>query len=98
MAVSQIAWLRSLLPPRASVSQRERLRAGGGALLGIALTGLVSAVLLGSANAIIDAANSDERVDGLVGLAVAGIVLAAGMWWIYFVIPSAEVLHARRER
>jgi CBS domain-containing membrane protein len=49
--VTQIAWLRSLLPPRASVSQRERLRAAGGALFGLALAGLVRAALLGSAHA-----------------------------------------------
>ena len=44
-------WLRTLLPPRASVSQRERLRSGAGALLGIALTGLLSAALLDSPSA-----------------------------------------------
>jgi low temperature requirement protein LtrA len=32
----------------------------------------------------------------LVGL--AGTALTFGMWWTYFIIPSAEVLHARRER
>lgn len=31
-------------------------------------------------------------------LAVAGIGLAFGMWWIYFVVPFADLLHARRER
>ena len=31
-------------------------------------------------------------------VAVAGIGLTFGMWWIYFVVPSAEVLHVRRER
>jgi len=29
---------------------------------------------------------------------LAGIGLTFGMWWIYFLLPSAEVLHARRER
>ena len=33
---------------------------------------------------------------GLV--AVAGIALTFGMWWIYFIMPSAAVLHVRRER
>ncbi len=33
---------------------------------------------------------------GLV--AVAGIALTFGMWWIYFIVPSAAVLHVRRER
>jgi len=37
-----------LLPARASVSQRERLRAGAGALLGILATGLASAALVDS--------------------------------------------------
>jgi len=32
----------------------------------------------------------------LVGL--AGTALTFGMWWTYFIIPSAEILHARRER
>jgi low temperature requirement protein LtrA len=32
----------------------------------------------------------------LVGL--AGTALTFGMWWSYFIIPSAEVLDARRER
>jgi low temperature requirement protein LtrA len=31
-------------------------------------------------------------------VAVAGIGLTFGMWWIYFVIPSAEALQARRDR
>lgn len=41
-------WLSALLPARASVSQPERLRSAGGALIGIALTGLLSAWALGS--------------------------------------------------
>ena len=32
----------------------------------------------------------------LVGL--AGTALTFGMWWCYFIIPSAEILEARRER
>jgi low temperature requirement protein LtrA len=32
----------------------------------------------------------------LVGL--AGTALTFGMWWIYFIIPAGEVLHAHRER
>ena len=31
-------------------------------------------------------------------LGVAGTALTFGMWWSYFVIPSADVLDARRER
>jgi low temperature requirement protein LtrA len=33
---------------------------------------------------------------GLV--AVAGIALTFGMWWIYFIVPSAQVLHVFRDR
>lgn len=31
-------------------------------------------------------------------VAVAGTGLTFGMWWVYFVVPSADVLHAHRER
>jgi low temperature requirement protein LtrA len=31
-------------------------------------------------------------------VALAGVGLTFGMWWTYFVIPSADVLHRRRER
>ncbi|MCZ0729826.1 low temperature requirement protein A [Mycolicibacterium iranicum] len=33
-----------------------------------------------------------------VFVAVAGIGLTFGMWWTYFVLPQADILHARRER
>ena len=33
-----------------------------------------------------------------VFVGVAGIGLTFGMWWAYFVLPHADVLHARRER
>ncbi|WP_285035269.1 low temperature requirement protein A [Plantibacter sp. ME-Dv--P-095] len=58
---------------------------------------LLGESLLGSANAIIDAANADRRIDGLVGLAVAGIVLAAGMWWMYFSREQADRLTSARQ-
>lgn len=32
----------------------------------------------------------------LVG--VAGTGLTFGLWWVYFILPSAEILHAHRER
>ena len=41
----QAPWVQNLLPPRAHVSQRERFRAAAGALLGILLTGLASALV-----------------------------------------------------
>ena len=31
-------------------------------------------------------------------VALAGVGLTFGMWWMYFIIPSAEVLHRHRER
>lgn len=34
----------------------------------------------------------------LLVIAVAGIGLAFAMWWIYFTLPSAEVLHHERDR
>ena len=33
-----------------------------------------------------------------VFVAVAGIGLTFGMWWVYFALPHADVLHARRDR
>jgi low temperature requirement protein LtrA len=35
--------------------------------------------------------------DALI-LAVAGTGLTFGMWWIYFAVPAADLLHAHRER
>ncbi|WP_437385829.1 low temperature requirement protein A [Plantibacter flavus] len=57
---------------------------------------LLGESLLGSANAIIDANNSGEHIDGLVGLAVAGVVLAAGMWWMYFSREQTDRLDSLR--
>jgi low temperature requirement protein LtrA len=31
-------------------------------------------------------------------MAVAGIGLTFGMWWVYFVVPAAHLLHAHRDR
>ncbi len=33
-----------------------------------------------------------------VFIGVAGIGLTFGMWWTYFIVPQADILHARRER
>lgn len=33
-----------------------------------------------------------------VFVTVAGIGLTFGMWWVYFVIPTADLLHAHRDR
>ncbi|UUW91305.1 low temperature requirement protein A [Pimelobacter simplex] len=48
------------------------------------------------------AAISELSTDGLTWdiawLALAGISLTFGIWWSYFVIPFADILHAHRER
>lgn len=31
-------------------------------------------------------------------LVIVGMVLIFGMWWVYFMVPAAEVLHVHRER
>ena len=31
-------------------------------------------------------------------LVIVGMVLIFGMWWVYFTVPAAEVLHVHRER
>ncbi|MDP9046425.1 MAG: HPP family protein [Pseudomonadota bacterium] len=49
MNLLQATWLQNLLPPTTSISQRERFRAGLGALLGILLTGMASALFADSA-------------------------------------------------
>lgn len=58
---------------------------------------LLGESLLGSANAIIDAANTDEQINGLVGLAAAGLVIAAGMWWMYFSREHGDRLVSSRQ-
>jgi low temperature requirement protein LtrA len=45
---------------------------------------LLGESLLASANAIIDALGEGEHVPELVALAVSGIVVTAGIWWVYF--------------
>jgi low temperature requirement protein LtrA len=52
---------------------------------------------IASLSAVVGPEGPGWSVDA-AALAVAGIGLTFGMWWIYFVIPSAEALHARRER
>jgi len=52
MSLPLPAWLHSLLPAAPAVDATERLRACGGALLGIAVTGFVTAWLLGPQAAV----------------------------------------------
>lgn len=50
---------------------------------------------IGSLALLVD---SDGWTVDAVLLLVSGIGLTVGMWWTYFMLPSAEVLHAHRER
>src|SRR5205085_807791 len=47
-----LRWLHGFLPAPVSLKWTERLRAGAGALIGIALTGGVAHLLIGDASAI----------------------------------------------
>ncbi len=63
--------------------------------------GLFTLILLGesilaSANAIIDAIHHSEEIGPLVTIAVTGLALAAGMWWVYFARPQHERLATLR--
>jgi low temperature requirement protein LtrA len=29
---------------------------------------------------------------------IAGIGLTFGMWWVYYIVPAGDMLHAHRER
>jgi low temperature requirement protein LtrA len=52
---------------------------------------------IASLSAVVGPEGPGWSVDA-AAVALAGIGLTFGMWWIYFVIPSAEALHARRQR
>ena len=57
--------------------------------------GLFTIILLGesilaSANSIVDALAHTEHIAPLIGIAATGMVLAAGMWWIYFAREHRE--------
>jgi low temperature requirement protein LtrA len=53
---------------------------------------LLGESLLASATAIFDALGEGEHVAELLGLAASGLVITAGMWWIYFARESADGL------
>lgn len=57
---------------------------------------LLGESLLASANAVIDALNSGEHIEGIIGLAAAGLVLAAGVWWMYFSHEYGDRLNSAR--
>jgi hypothetical protein len=52
---------------------------------------------IASLSAVVGPEGAGWTVDAAV-LAVAGIGLTFGMWWIYFVVPAGQILHAHRER
>ena len=55
--------------------------------------GIIGTVASLSAEVTVEGWNVDSIV-----VAVAGIGLTFGMWWIYFVVPSSHLLHANRRR
>ncbi|MGC5221955.1 low temperature requirement protein A [Micromonospora sp. DT81.3] len=57
---------------------------------------LLGESLLASANAIIDAVAEGEHVPELLWLAGSGVVIAAGMWWVYFARDQADGLTSVR--
>jgi low temperature requirement protein LtrA len=57
---------------------------------------LLGESLLASANAIFDALGEGEHVPELVTLAISGIVVTAGIWWVYFAREQHSRLEGRR--
>ena len=57
---------------------------------------LLGESLLASANAIFDAAAGGRRTSEIVALSIVALVLAAGVWWIYFSTQSVKLLRDRR--
>lgn len=57
--------------------------------------GVVGAVV--SLGAVLDANDGRWTLDTAL-VALAGMGLTFGMWWIYFTVPVAQALHAHRER
>ncbi|SJN10227.1 putative integral membrane protein [Leucobacter sp. 7(1)] len=57
---------------------------------------LLGESLLASANAIIDAGSKVEASSGLIVLAVTGLLIAAGMWWMYFGFDQGDQMAASR--
>lgn len=57
---------------------------------------LLGESLLASANAIFDALGEGEHVPELVTLAISGIVVTAGIWWVYFAREQQDRLDGLR--
>jgi low temperature requirement protein LtrA len=52
--------------------------------------------ILASANAVVEAVEEGHEVPALVLLSASGLVLVAGMWWIYFDRPQHHLLTSPR--
>jgi low temperature requirement protein LtrA len=52
---------------------------------------------IASLSAVVGPDGPGWSVDAAV-VAIAGIALTFGMWWVYFVVPAAQILHVRRRR
>jgi low temperature requirement protein LtrA len=55
-------------------------------------------VILGTITAISAVVQTQGWTTEAVLVAIAGTALAFGLWWVYFMLPSAEVLSRHRER
>lgn len=55
-------------------------------------------IVLGTITAISAIVQTQGWTTEAVLVAVAGTALAFGLWWVYFILPSAEVLTRHRER
>lgn len=90
------------------LAERKGARHGGGAtpwhahhmaeryaLLTIIALGETVFGTLASASAITEA--DGWSVDAVVVVA-AGVALGFALWWVYFLLPHAEILHARRDK
>ncbi|WP_291473283.1 low temperature requirement protein A [Corynebacterium sp.] len=57
---------------------------------------LLGESILASANAAVEAFDSGHHVPSLVAVSSAGLVIAAGMWWIYFSRPQHSFVGSLR--
>jgi low temperature requirement protein LtrA len=54
--------------------------------------------VLGTTTAISSVIESEGWSWGLAGVGAGGVGLILTLWWVYFLVPSAEALHHHRER
>ncbi len=55
-------------------------------------------VIVGTVTAVSAAVEEHGWSAQAVAVAAAGTLLAFGMWWVYFIVPSARILHRHRDR